>query len=61
LKFLYLKAILDYVDVHNEEGKPFVWTKSADEILDKIRDFGRRTLQVHAEDGDSPVIHDPGH
>jgi transposase len=41
------KAIVDYVEAHNEEGKPFVWTKTADEILDKVMDFGRRTQQVH--------------
>jgi transposase len=40
-------AILEYVEVHNEEAKPFAWTKTADEILDKIRDFGDRTLKVH--------------
>jgi len=51
-------AILDYVEVHNDEGKPFVWSKTADEILDKIQEFGRRTLKVHA-DGISPVINDP--
>jgi transposase len=43
------QAILDYVEVHNDDGKPFVWTKSADEILDKVRDFGERTLKVHAD------------
>jgi transposase len=42
-------AILEYVEVHNEEAKPFIWTKTADEILDKICDFGERTLQVHGE------------
>ena len=42
-------AIYDYVDVHNEEGKPFVWTKSADEILDRVREFGERTLKVHGD------------
>ena len=40
------KAILDYVDVHNEEGKPFVWTKTADDIFEKVREFGERTLRV---------------
>lgn len=40
-------AILAYVDAHNEEGKPFKWTKTADEILDKVRRFGLRTQQVH--------------
>lgn len=41
------QAILDYVEAHNERGKPFNWTKSADEILDKLREFGERTLKVH--------------
>ena len=43
------QAILDYVEVHNEEGKPFKWTKTADEILAKIRRFGLRTQKVHGE------------
>lgn len=42
-------AIMEYVDVHNEEGKPFTWTKTADEILDKIREFGERTLKLHGK------------
>jgi transposase len=42
-------AILAYVAAHNEKGKPFKWTKTADEILDKIRRFGLRTQQVHAQ------------
>jgi len=41
------RAILDYVEAHNEEGKTFKWTKTADEILDKVKRFGQRTLQVH--------------
>ena len=43
------KAIVDYVEVHNQEGKPFVWTKTADDILDKVREFGERTLKVHGD------------
>jgi transposase len=39
-------AILAYVDAHNENTKPFRWTKTADEILDKLRRFGLRTQQV---------------
>ena len=42
-------AILAYVEAHNEKGKPFKWTKTADEILDKMRRFGLRTQQVHAQ------------
>ena len=37
------EAIKDYLDVYNEEPKPFVWTKSADEILESIARFCRRT------------------
>ena len=33
-------AIQEYVKVHNEEPAPFVWTKTADEILDKVGEFG---------------------
>jgi len=40
-------AILAYVDTHNENRRPFRWTKTADEILDKMRRFGLRTQQVH--------------
>ena len=41
-------AILAFVEAHNGKGKPFKWTKTADEILDKMRRFGLRTQQVHA-------------
>jgi len=41
------QAIVDYVEAHNEQGKPFKWTKSADEILQSVKRFGQRTLQVH--------------
>jgi transposase len=40
-------AILEFVEAHNEHGKPFVWTKSADEILDSVKRFGQRTVKVH--------------
>lgn len=41
------EAILAYIAAHNERGKPFTWTKTADDILDKMRRFGIRTQQVH--------------
>lgn len=43
------EAILGYVAAHNEQGKPFKWTKTADEILEKMRRFGIRTQQVHGQ------------
>ena len=36
-------AILAFIAAHNEKKKPFAWTKTADEILDKMRRFGIRT------------------
>ena len=39
------KAIREFVDVSNENPKPFVWTKSADEILDSIKRFCNRILE----------------
>jgi transposase len=32
-----------YLEVYNEDPKPFVWTKSADEILENLRVFCERT------------------
>jgi len=40
-------AILEFIDVHNEQPKPFVWTKSADAILYSIARFASRTLVAH--------------
>ena len=37
-------AIRDYIAVHNEDPKPFVWTKTADQILDSIARYAQRTL-----------------
>jgi transposase len=41
------QAITDYVEVHNECGRPFKWTKSADEILAKVQRFGLRTQRAY--------------
>ena len=30
-------AIHQYVDIHNDDPKPFVWTKTADEIIEKVQ------------------------
>lgn len=40
-------AIREYIDVHNEDPTPFVWTKSADEILASIARYAQRTLAAH--------------
>ena len=39
-------AIREYIEVHNENPKPFVWTKTADQILASIARFAQRTCAV---------------
>jgi hypothetical protein len=34
---------MEYIDKHNEAPAPFIWTKSAQDILEKVK-RGRRTL-----------------
>jgi transposase len=41
-------AIRQYIDVHNENPKPFVWTKTADQILASIARYAQRTTAVQA-------------
>ena len=36
-------AIDGYIDQHNESPKPFIWTASASDILEKVK-RARRTL-----------------
>jgi transposase len=42
-----IKAIQEFISVHNETGKPYVWVKTADEILASIARFAQRTLAAH--------------
>lgn len=37
-------AIREYIDAHNENPKPFVWTKTADQILASIARFAQSTV-----------------
>ena len=39
-------AIREFIEAHNTKGRPFVWTKSADEILASIGRFAQRTLNL---------------
>ena len=42
------KDIRHYLKITNDDPKPFVWTKSADQILENLRRFCARVLEVHA-------------
>jgi transposase len=41
-------AIREYIEVHNEDPTPFVWTKTADQILASIARYAQRTLTAHS-------------
>lgn len=43
-----IAAIREFIAVHNATGKPYVWTKTADQILASIARFAKRTLTAHA-------------
>lgn len=38
-------AIREFIAVHNERARPFVWTKTADQILASIARFAQRTAR----------------
>lgn len=40
-------AIREFIKVHNQQPKPFRWTKSADQILASIARFASSTLAAH--------------
>lgn len=42
-----VNSIREFIDVHNDTGKPYVWVKTADEILASIARFAQRTLDAH--------------
>jgi transposase len=42
------RAIKDFIQHHNRDPKPFVWVKTADEILASIARFAQRTAADHA-------------
>lgn len=40
-------AIENFIEQDNRSPKPFIWTKSADEILEKVGRLASRVLQAH--------------
>ncbi len=37
-----VQAIEDYLEVYNQNPKPFIWTKSADDILESLKNYCER-------------------
>jgi hypothetical protein len=50
-------AIRRYIDATNADPRPFVWTKSADDILDSVRRFCQRTADVSKRQETSNSAH----
>lgn len=40
------RAIREYIDSHNEDPKPFIWTKSADQIIASVARHCQRVLDL---------------
>lgn len=40
-------AIQEYLDSHNENPKPFIWTKSANDILEKVKRARKKLDMLH--------------
>jgi transposase len=40
-------AIREYIVIHNQDPTPFVWTRTADQILASIARYAQRTLHAH--------------
>jgi len=47
--FALEKAIKEFLDANNADPRPFVWTKTADEILASIARFCTRTLELQGD------------
>lgn len=41
-------AIREFIEVHNEDPTPFVWTRTADQILASIARYAQRTRTAHS-------------
>ena len=40
-------AITTFIEQSNRSSKPFIWTKTADQILERVARLAARTLQAH--------------
>jgi hypothetical protein len=38
-----------FIQAYNDEPKPFIWTKSADALLQTIARYCSQTLEIHAK------------
>ncbi len=43
-----VQAVENYVDGHNQNPKPFIWTAKASDILEKIRRARKKLIKMHS-------------
>lgn len=43
------RDIREFLEAHNKDPRPFVWTKTADEILERIKHYCQKAAAVRAE------------
>jgi transposase len=42
-------AIYEFIEVYNDDPKPFIWTKTADQILESIKRYCQRVLDAQGK------------
>ena len=45
-------AIKEFIAAHNNDPRPFQWTKNADDILKSVQRFATQTLELHGKKGE---------
>jgi transposase len=53
-------SIMEFIDARNDDPKPFKWTKTADQILERVARFCAGLLERHGETSHTGVPADPG-
>ena len=43
------KAIKEFIKNHNDNPKPFIWTKTAEQIISKVKRFAEKTMDIHGK------------
>jgi len=55
------RAIREFIAAHNEDPKPFVWSKTADQIIAAVARHCQRQIDLYANDADTTDVTDSGH
>ena len=55
------RTIREFIDAHNEDPKPFIWTKTADQIIAAVARHCQRQLDLYGNDSLTIDDADSGH